>query len=260
MNFRILAAVVLSLLTGVASVAGLAALGPDWAQFAPASCLATRCFCEVPRAGALILQPANSWSSFSFVAVGFWMMLAGGRRGAQPFSGFPVVWYGISAIVIGVGSFLLHATLTLWGQFWDVVGMYLFSAFTLTYAVTRWRALSQTPAAVLYFVLCAVLIGLLVVMPETRRWMFAVVLVADIAVELIFARPKRPGVEVRWYLWGVALQATAFAIWIADLTGAWCNGGSLIQGHAVWHLLNAGAVWCGYRYYRSERLSVPQFG
>ena len=253
MTFRVFAAIALSLLSVFASVALLAAIGPDWTRFAPATCLATRCFCEAPRTGALILQPANSWSSFGFVIVGFWVMLVAGRRTSLPFSGFPVIWYGLSAIVIGVGSFLLHATLTLWGQFWDVVGMYLFSAFTLTYAITRWRALSQTPAALLYLALCAVLIGMLIVVPETRRWMFAVVLVADIAVELTFARPKRPGVEVRWYLWGIALQAAAFAIWIADLTGTWCDGGSLVQGHAVWHLLNAGAVWCGYRYYRSER-------
>lgn len=186
--------------------------------------------------------------------VGFWIMLEAGRRSRRtPFAGFPAIWFALTAIVIGVGSFLLHATLTLWGQFWDVVGMYLFSAFTLTYAFRRWRALGDTPAVLLYLALCAVLIGFLIAIPETRRWLFAVVLIADIAVELTFARPRRPGVEVRWYLYGISLQATAFAIWIADLTRTWCDASSLVQGHAVWHLLNAAAVWCGYRYYRSER-------
>ena len=61
---------------------------------------------------------------------------------------------------------------------------------------------------------------------------------------------------MRWYLYGIALQVTAFAIWIADLTRTWCNGNSLIQGHAVWHLLNAAAVWTAYRYYRSERPDI----
>jgi hypothetical protein len=246
-------ALALTTLTALATYALLSTLGPDWTGFLPATCLATHCFCEVPRAGQLILQPANSWSSFGFVAVGFWIMLeAGRRRAATPFAGFPALWFALTAIVIGVGSFLLHATLTLWGQFWDVVGMYLFSAFTLTYAFRRWRALGDSAAILLYLALCAVLVGFLIAIPETRRWLFAVVLIADIAIELTFARPRRPGVEVRWYLYGIALQATAFAIWIADLTRTLCDGNSLIQGHAVWHLLNAAAVWTAYRYYRSE--------
>jgi len=243
-------------LTALATYALIATLGPGWSRFLPATCLATRCFCEVPRAGQLILQPANSWSSFSFVAVGFWIILFANRRNTRaPFAGLPALWFGLTAILIGVGSFLLHATLTLWGQFWDVVGMYLFSAFTLTYAFRRWRALGDTTAVLLYLALSAVLIGALLVVPETRRWLFAVVLIADIAVEMTFARPRRPGVEVRWYLYGIALQVAAFAIWIADLTGRFCDGNSLIQGHAVWHILNAAALWCGYRYYRSERFA-----
>ena len=244
----------LTTLTVLATYALIATLGPDWTRFPPATCLATHCFCEVPRNGNLILQPANSWSSFGFVAIGFWIILEAARPNTRtPFAAFPAIWFALTAILIGIGSFLLHATLTLWGQFWDVVGMYLFSAFTLTYAFRRWRALGDTAAVTLYLMLCAVLIGFLIAIPETRRWLFAVVLVADIGIELTFARPKRPGVEVRWYLYGIALQAMAFAIWIADLTRTWCDGSSLVQGHAVWHLLNAAAVWTAYRYYRSER-------
>jgi Ceramidase len=254
MSAKLSLSALLTALTALATYTLLATLGPDWTRFLPATCLAAHCFCEVPRAGELILQPANSWSSFGFVAVGFWIILVAGRPSAHTrFAAFPAIWFALTAILIGVGSFLLHATLTLWGQFWDVVGMYLFSAFTLTYAVRRWRALGDGAAILLYLALCAVLIGFLIAIPETRRWLFAVVLIADIAVELTFARPKRPGVEVRWYLYGIALQATAFAIWIADLTRTWCDGTSLVQGHAVWHFLNAAAVWTAYRYYRSER-------
>jgi hypothetical protein len=256
MTARIAFAVVLTALTALATFALLATIGPEWTRFLPATCLATHCFCEIPRTGALILQPANSWSSFAFVAVGFGIILSAARRSTMtPFAGFAAIWFALTAIVIGVGSFLLHATLTLWGQFWDVVGMYLFSAFTLAYAVRRWRTLGDGAAVMLYLALCAVLIGFLIAIPETRRWLFAVVLIADIAVEMTFARPKRPGVMVRWYLYGIALQATAFAIWILDLTRVWCDGASLFQGHAVWHVLNAGAVWTAYRYYRSERVA-----
>ena len=103
----------------------------------------------------------------------------------------PAIWFGLTAIVIGVGSFLLHATLTLWGQFFDVLGMYLTSAFLIAYAVHRWRGWSGGAAIALYLGLCAVLLGFLIAIPETRRWLFAVVLIGAIIIELGFARPLR---------------------------------------------------------------------
>ncbi len=53
----------------------------------------------------------------------------------------------------------------------------------------------------------------------------------------------------------VATMAVAFAIWIAAQHG-WCDPGSLLQGHAVWHLLNALAAYLLFAYYASERV-VP---
>ena len=256
MSTRLFGTLILTLAAAAASLGLLATLGPDWTQFAPATCLATHCFCETPRDGALVLQPSNSWSSFGFVIIGVWIALSNSRRSGNPstaFEGVPAVWFGLTAIVIGVGSFLLHATLTLWGQFFDVLGMYLTSAFLIAYAVHRWRSWSGGAAIALYLALCAVLLGFLIAIPETRRWLFAVVLIAAIVVELGFARPRRPAIQMRWFLYGIALQATAFAIWILDLTGTWCNGTDLIQGHSVWHLLNAAALYSNYLYYRSER-------
>ena len=232
----------------------VALIGPDWARFAPATCLATHCFCELPRAGSLVLQPANSWSSFAFVAVGLWA-IAARRAPRSAFSGFASIWFGLTAIVIGIGSFLLHATLTLWGQFLDVFGMYLFSGFALSYALARWLGLGRVTVALAYAVVVGVATALLVAVPETRRWLFAVMLVGDIAVELTGARPRRPGVEVRWYGYAIALQFVAFAIWVLDLHGILCSAASLGQGHAAWHLLNAAAMACTYRYFLSERAS-----
>jgi len=245
--------IALTAIAAFAALALLSALGPHWSLFEPATCLATHCFCELPRTGALVLQPANSWSSFGFVALGAWIMLARQGSHATAFAGWPALWFGASTIVIGVGSFLLHATLTLWGQFADVVGMYLLSGFMLAYAAQRWRGLSNASAIALYLAICAVLIGVLWVMPEVRRWLFAVVLLIAIALELGLARPKRRDVDVRWYGLGLLANAVAFGIWILDNTQTLCAPGSLLQGHAVWHLLGAAAVYCNYLYYRSER-------
>jgi dihydroceramidase len=246
--------VLLTVLLTTATLALLSIVGPDWTQFLPATCLATHCFCELPRAGALVLQPANSWSSLGFVVVGCWIMF-GRRRAADEtaFAGWPALWFGLTAVVIGVGSFLLHATLTLWGQFYDVLGMYLLSGFMLAYAVQRWRGLSNGAAFALYASIVAFLVSLLWIMPETRRWLFAIALVLAIAAELAFARPRRPGVRAALFGYGLLANTVAFAIWILDNTLTFCAPDSLLQGHAIWHLLGATAVYLSYLYYRSER-------
>lgn len=246
--------IALTALTAAVTLAFLNLLGSDWTRFLPATCLATHCFCEFPRAGALVLQPANSWSSFGFVLVGYWILFAPRGSSAIRFGGWPAAWFGFTAIVIGVGSFLLHATLTLWGQFYDVFGMYLLSGFLIAYAVQRWRDLPNWAAATLYLAVCAVLITSLWIVPETRRWLFALVIVIAIAVELIFARPHRYNVRVSLFGYGLILNAVAFGIWILDNTRTVCAPTSWVQGHALWHLLGAAAVYFNYLYYRSERL------
>jgi len=255
---------VTSLLTGLVAMATLALLhllGPNWATFEPATCLATHCFCEAPRAGALVLQPANAWSSLGFVFVGFWIIWgAYASPQATAFSGGRALLFGVTAIVVGIGSVLLHATLTLWGQFYDVLGMYLLSAFVLVYALQSWRGLSNAMSFALYVAACAVLIALLWLMPETRRWLFAIVLLLGIVVELLLARPRRLGVRVALFGYGLLANIVAFAIWVLDNTHALCAPDSLAQGHAIWHFLGVVAVYFNYLYYRSERLAAGNIG
>lgn len=251
---RIFAAVVLTALAAIGMLALLNALGPDWGVYAPASCTTTRCFCELPRVGALIVQPSNSWSSFGYVVAGLLMILMATARdwsGAMPRAAGVV--FGVSAIAVGLGSVLLHATLTLWGQFYDVLGMYLVVSFMLVSALARWRRIPDRAAIGLYLALSGGLVTVLIVAPEVRRWLFAVVLLLAIIVELGLARRKRAGVKTRYYLFGMLAMAVAFVIWNLDQHGIVCAPTSLMQGHAVWHLMGAWGMWLNFAYYRSER-------
>lgn len=229
-------------------------LGPDWSLFAPATCTETRCFCEMPRTGAILLQPANSISSLGYVFAGFLMILMAASREWQ--SAFPPLAanvLGVAAIIVGIGSLLLHATLTLWGQFFDVLGMYLISGFFLIRALATWQRIPDQRAMIYYALLCAVLVAILYALPEVRRWLFAVVLLAAIILELVFARPLRPQVRTGYYITGLVSNIIAFIIWNLDQNGQLCAPDSLWQGHAVWHLLGAVALWFAFLYYRSER-------
>jgi len=232
----------------------LTALGPDWAVYAPATCTATRCFCEFPRIGSLVLQPANSWSSYGYAFAGFLMIvLSQSGNWKSRFRSEAATAFGLTAIFVGLGSVLLHATLTLWGQFFDVMGMYLTGGFMLVSALSRWRGLPPRLAIILYLALVSALVLVLYQIPDVRRWLFAVVLVAAIIIELGFARPRRAKVRVSYYFAGIATKAVAFTIWNLDQHGTLCSPESLWQGHAAWHLLGATSLWLTFLYYRSER-------
>jgi hypothetical protein len=232
----------------------LTALGPDWAVYAPATCTATRCFCEFPRIGSFVLQPANSWSSYGYAFVGFLMIvLSQGGNWKSRFRSEAATAFGLTAIFVGLGSVFLHATLTLWGQFFDVMGMYLTGGFMLVSALSRWRGLPPRLAIILYLALVSALVLVLYQIPDVRRWLFAVVLVAAIVIELGFARPRRAKVRVSYYFAGIATKAVAFTIWNLDQHGTLCSPESLLQGHAAWHLLGATSLWLTFLYYRSER-------
>ena len=56
-----------------------------------------------------------------------------------------------------------------------------------------------------------------------------------------------------WFVAGVVTYLTAFGIWLTGRPGnSLCNPDSMIQAHAVWHVLSAVATWCFFKFLRSE--------
>jgi hypothetical protein len=57
-----------------------------------------------------------------------------------------------------------------------------------------------------------------------------------------------------WFFMGVGSFLVAYAIWTTGKPDhAWCNPDSLLQAHAIWHLLTAVATWCFFMFLRTER-------
>ncbi len=62
-----------------------------------------------------------------------------------------------------------------------------------------------------------------------------------------------------WFFAGVGSFLLAYAIWLTGTADhSWCRPDSLIQAHAIWHMLSALATWCFFLFLRTERpLSTP---
>ena len=202
----------------------------------PASCMPQSCFCEAVRAEG-IRQPSNSASSLAFVLAAA-LILTRGRNKAI------ATLFALTLVFVGIGSAYYHATLSFTGQFFDVLGMYLVATLALLLSINRIRRLSPATMIGAYLGINTVLAILLYTVPAWRRWVFAVLLAGIISAEL-----KAQTRKGYYLIKAVSIMAVAFIIWVVDFARIACSPTSIIQGHAIWHILGALAAWYLYLHY-----------
>ncbi len=216
------------------------------------------CFCEEIRPGA-IAQPANTWSSLSFVLVGLSVLVSAPRRRFANFNTTrsnltlknraATQLYAGSLFIIGLGSAFYHASLSFVGQFFDVLGMYLLITFVLLLNFSRLNKLPRPGFAGWFIILNAVLAYFLIVFPELRRYIFAGLVIAALSWEFL-ACSKKPAAQNYYLRLAVASFGLGFLIWILDITKILCEPTSWLQGHALWHLLGALAAGLLFLHYK----------
>lgn len=223
-------------------------------------------FCEHARDG-FIKQPSNSFSNLGFVFAG---LLVAWLAYQNKFSGrnrmtttyFYPIFYASIVILLGIGSFAMHATNGAWGGFFDLMAMFLFSAFVFSYSLMRWFNLSKNTFLVIY--LSNVFLGALVLlspynrlgfMLTTAEIIFASHLIIGTLIELSNRYIRHHPINATWGLMGVFTLILSFIIWNLSRTqdSLFCDPHSLIQGHAMWHLLDALAAYFVFLYYASEQ-------
>lgn len=206
-----------------------AAVSPDlWPLLARASAN-----CEA-RTGGVLAEPASAVTSLAFVVAG--LAVAVGRRGARPARS----WFAALLVATGVGSAVQHGG--------DVPGADLVHDLPLValiafVAVDAARELFDRGLGERWWLVpTAALVPVIVGVPRVGDGLQAVVAVVAVALSVRRAW-TRPAVR----------RATVVAFGILAVGGAagtlsrrgWplCESGLLVQGHAVWHVLAAVALW-----------------
>lgn len=223
-------------------------------------------FCEHARDG-FVKQPSNTFSNIGFIAMGFYISYlaykndfsAGNRMTGTLF--YPA-YYASIVVFLGPGSMALHATNTHWGGFIDVFSMFLFASFIASYSLMRWYNLSKYTFIGLYILFVGISSWAslspykqMTPLVDLSNYCFGIALIIGTIYEMSLRYIRGHKINA---VWGWACLFTflfAFLIWNLSRTqnSPFCTPESLIQGHAIWHLLNALATYFLFLYYTSEQ-------
>lgn len=222
-------------------------------------------FCEAARDG-VVKQPANTFSNLGFVAAGLLIAADASRSAdnrAHRSMGRPLATaLACVVVLLGPGSAAMHATQSALGGHLDLLSMYLIAAFAAAYALTRWRRGGPRMLAAAFGagVVLSELVGLpsidLPIVRHSGNAAFGLLLVTAAVLEIRIIRRRQSRIDSRYGYASLAAMGTAFAVWTATNAGL-CDPYSPVQGHAIWHLLGAGAAYLLYRYYASEHAAGP---
>lgn len=221
-------------------------------------------FCEEAREG-LIKQPANTWSNLGFIFAGLLMsfQLAQNQftenRNRFTKNFFTAVFFSCLVVFLGPGSMAMHATETEIGGDLDMLSMYLVASFAASYAMQRywqWSNAVFTASFVVIIIICewaGTFHQPLPIVDYAGNLAFGIFLTLTTVFEFLNAYQRKIHFEKKYGFYSLGSLLLAFFIWNIWKDGSpLCNPGSLIQGHAMWHLLDAVAAYFLFRFYASE--------
>ncbi len=263
-----------------------------WTKWPPDYCRAVNCYCE-PIRDRLIAQPIAAYSNLGFILAGSLILWATARSAkASPlfnliqqefplssatpitpakagvqktkpnwipaFAGmsahiaYPLV-YGAALISTGLFSFFYHASLTKVGDYFDLMGMYLFTSYLMLYNLARWRPLPGRMFAIVYAAINVALALGLAIAYELQQVYFGILIAVALLAEVIIQIVKHPHTQLRYLIAALACFSLGAAVWIWDSQGLLpCTPTAPITWHALWHLAAAAAAGLLYLHWRKN--------
>ena len=215
-----------------------------------------------------VRQPLSTWSDLGFILFGMMTLFLLGDSHGPPnnpmiapsvntVSGIAIL-YGLIVIFMGPGSMYYHASLRRWGGLLDNLSMYLWALFVLVYDIAR---VARFDDWVFYLIFVLAVIGIFMLrlfLPGSGTVIFGVLVGGYIIFGLFVLYGQLNGVvrEQGWFWAGIVSFALAMLFWILSndrpIKISWLTGESVIQGHAVFHLLSALTTFFVFFYLRSE--------
>jgi hypothetical protein len=218
-------------------------------------------FCEHDRSSNLLRERANSLSDFSFLAVGFYMLVRSieFQKKSRAKNTILSTINGLANCGHAVGSWLNHACRCQLGHRLDLTGMWLITSFIALYSLTR-RASIKTGAFAFIFLIITYILWVAsdVYYPESyenREKILIVGLCVIFFLSESVQMKSLPITKKQMKLLGLSVVALAVGTVCGHLDArkVVCWPQSWFQLHAVWHICAACSVLAIYEYFRCEK-------
>ncbi len=207
---------------------------------------------------ALVSEPSNTWSNLPYLTFGIWFWL---RLRRSPHA--ELRWMGPAMFLMGLFSFVYHASNNYVSQVFDFIGMYLFVFWLLVINLRRLGVLAHKAQLPTFVALCVggtALVHGMYVAGLKFQLIVAVSAVTLVATEFMARRREAVRPPIRTFATALVFLALAQTASLLDASRILCDPQSWLQGHAVWHVLAAIGLAFAVRHYESvPGYSIIQF-
>ncbi len=226
-------------------------------------------YCEHNHVHRFFHQPSNTYSNLAYVFFGLFILLLAQADSHQPgqarlnrLEQFPMlsVLVGGCFVYLGVGSAFFHASLTTTGQRVDMNATYGLMLALISVAVYHiFHTIRLTPRRQLIWVLIVLVViayfWLLAPHLPSSRLLPALILVLTLGMLINYVQFRRYRL-LGLVIASVVLTFVAIKIRTMDVRKINCDPYSILQGHAIWHLLTALSSFCAYLFFRITTLNT----
>jgi hypothetical protein len=191
---------------------------------------------------AFLGQPANAVTSGAFVLAGVGILVAGRRIGTprnMPVRDRHTFVFGLLVSGIGVGSFIQHGPNPDWQAYAHDLPL---AAVLLFVAADAMSDLSERELSSAWWLIPTTAMVPVVAAGGTASTIVQSAMAAT-AIGLNLVRARLRPMSRRTLIAALATVATGALIGTLTDRTPLCQADSLIQGHAVWHVLAAAALW-----------------
>jgi hypothetical protein len=202
-------------------------------------------FCEESLC-AWIRQPANTWSNIGFFIVG-WIIL----RHAKKYNFEHLNGWAYISLITGLGSTAFHATETMFGGCFDFISLYLGASYMLAVNIRRLTHWEKPKILFVFWLSFFVTTALMLYRDDFARPIYMIEgLLCCIFLEIYLYIKQGKNVRYGWLKAYWVVFGAAFSLWSLDAAKIYCDPQNhWISGHALWHLLDALAIYLVYRFY-----------
>jgi Ceramidase len=192
----------------------------------------------------LLAQPANTLSSLAYVVAGLLLLrrALADRRSTRL---APAV-YAATVVGVGVGSAVFHGPMPAWGRFAHDLSIAAVIAVIIGYDVALARGAPVRDGLAVFSVLVGTCSVVLAIWPDAANALDGILVATAFVGEVAAARSPagRATANSRRWIVGLAVLAIGALLNALGRTDApLCDPDSVVQLHAVWHVLTAFVLW-----------------